>query len=401
MAKHSSRRMMTTTLMLFLGFMIVLAPMASANSLLQDQVKVMTRNLYLGADIFKVLDAAQNPDPALGGLDVPVAVAALFQTVQYTNFPERAQSLANEVLVNRPHLIGLQEVSTWYIQSPGDMAYGGTTPADTLVYDYLAILLDALAARGLHYNVAASNSNADVELPMLTGFDPNTGYPNFSDLRLVDRDVILVRSDVQASNPMSANYAYNVGEQIGNTYLEFTRGWSAVDVRICRENYRFVNTHLEVRSASNSFFRVIQAAQMQELMGTLDYLESLNPKTIILVGDFNSSPTDIPGEGCHPDYGCQDYVPPYMQAVFGSGFQDAWNLIFWPREGFTDGFNETLDNPDAQLTSRIDLVLLRPVNEEVKWVLGATTGDNLWNRTPSGLWPSDHAGVAAWIFFDD
>lgn len=57
----------------------------------------MTRNLYLDADVFKVLAAARNPDPSLGGLDVPYAVAKLFQTVQDTDFPERAEAIANEI----------------------------------------------------------------------------------------------------------------------------------------------------------------------------------------------------------------------------------------------------------------------------------------------------------------
>ena len=89
-------------LLLFLGLFIValglIAPATTAKRRwTKEKVKVMTRNLYLGADIFKVLEAAQNPDPALGGLDVPIAVAELFQTVQYTNFPERAQAIANEI----------------------------------------------------------------------------------------------------------------------------------------------------------------------------------------------------------------------------------------------------------------------------------------------------------------
>jgi hypothetical protein len=70
--------------------------------LYQDKVKVMTRNLYLGADVFKVLAAARNPDPSLGGLDVPHAVAKLFQTVQDTDFPERAEAIANEIWLKFP-----------------------------------------------------------------------------------------------------------------------------------------------------------------------------------------------------------------------------------------------------------------------------------------------------------
>ena len=99
-----------------------------------SKVKVMTQNLYLGADIFKVVDAAYIPDPNNptgppipnpDPLAIPTAVAELFQTIQYTNFPERAEAIANEIWFHKPQLIGLQEVSIFYLQSPGDAAYGG------------------------------------------------------------------------------------------------------------------------------------------------------------------------------------------------------------------------------------------------------------------------------------
>jgi hypothetical protein len=397
----------------FLVTLLFIAPAASAG-FFQDRVKVMTRNLYLGADIFKVLEAAQNPDPALGGLDVPIAVATLFQTVQYTNFPERAEAIANEIMFHRPHLIGLQEVSKWYIQSPGDfliLGPGGPEPnpdqlpADVVVYDFLEILMDALAARGLNYEVAVSSVvSADVELPMLTGFIPNPPpyppTPTFDDLRMVDSDVILVRGDVDAWNPAAAPYFYNVSETIAGATLEFTRGWVGVDVEVCGETYRFVNTHLEIRDGVGSPFRFFQSAQMSELLTILSY----ETKPIILVGDFNSSSEDVPGVYVDPDLGPLPYVPPYMQAtdpVYGGNYLDAWDLIFWPRDGFTSGFSETVDDPEDVLTSRIDLVLLLPQDKEIKRVAGIVTGDNAFNMTPSGLWPSDHGGVVARIVFDD
>ncbi len=374
----------------------------------RDKVKVMTRNLYLGADIFKVIEAAQNPDPALGGLDVPIAVAEFFETVQYTNFPERAEAIADEIWLHRPHLIGLQEVSLWYTQSPSDFFILGPSglepnpdqaPADELVYDYLQILQDALAERGLNYAVAVSVTNADVELPMLMGFitipDNPDPVPTFDDLRMVDRDVILVRGDVDVSNPAAVNYSLNVSDMIGGVSLEFTRGWTAVDATVCGENYRFVNTHLETAGDPESFFRVVQAAQMKELLTILSY-ESY---PIILVGDFNSSPLHKPGEGCHHDYGCQPYVSPYMQATMFAGYLDAWDLILWPRDGFTASFDELVSDPNAELTQRIDLILLKPQQKEIKRVAAMTIGDNTFNMTPSGLWPSDHAGVVAGIKF--
>jgi hypothetical protein len=224
---------------------------------------------------------------------------------------------------------------------------------------------------------------------MLTGF-ASDGNPTFDDLRMVDRDVILVRRDVATSNPAAAAYATNVSETIGGNELEFTRGWVAVDVDVCGETYRFVNTHLEIKSAPNSIFRVVQAAQMYELLTILSY----ETKPIILVGDINSSPEDVPGcypsiEACIPGY---EYYPPYMQAMT-AGYLDAWDRLFSPMEGFTSDFSETVDDPSDALTERIDHILLRLNGQDDKWFAGITTGDNVFFMTPNGFWPSDHAGV--------
>ena len=371
--------------------------------LCNDKVKVMTRNLYLGADIFQVLAATRIPDPALGGLDVPIAVATLFETVQYTNFPERAEAIAKEIWMTRPHLIGLQEVSLWYTQSPSDFFMPGPdgspipnphqAPADDPAYDYLTLLLQALGDRGLDYEVAEVAFNADVEMPMLTGFSAE-GLPLFDDLRMVDRDVILVRSDVNASNTAWGNYDDSVQETIGGVTLEFKRGWTAVDAEVCGESYRFVNTHLEIASETGSVFRWIQSEQMQDL---LEMLEG-EPKPILLVGDFNSSPEHAAGEFCLSKFLCLDYFPPYAQAM-DERYLDAWELIFWPRDGYTSGFDEFVSDPTAELFERIDLILIKPKEKEIKNVIAITTGDQPFSMTPGGLWPSDHAGVVARIKF--
>ncbi|MGC9324770.1 MAG: endonuclease/exonuclease/phosphatase family protein [Desulfomonilia bacterium] len=423
--------LMVSFLAVFLVAPLFISSTASAGWF-DSKVKVMTQNLYLGADIFKVVDAAENPDPAKNGLDVPIAVAEIFQTVQYTNFPERAEAIANQIWFHRPHLIGLQEVSIFYTQSPGDfltvdlasdpplIVNPDHDPAEDVVYDFLAILLNALSARGLNYVVAVEGDNADVEVPMLTGFTTITipgptgpieiDVPTFDDVRLVDRDVILVRSDVAYENAVAANYGTNLSQPIAGVELEFTRGWVGADVTVDGGTYRFVNTHLEVRSSPYSIFRVVQSAQMQELLTILSY----EPKPIILVGDFNNSPEDVPGLGYYPEDLDEDgmplpdavgipYVPPYMFATdpnFGFGYlMDAWDLLFFPRDGFTSGFSETIDDPFDQLTSRIDLVLLDPKEKSINWVMGTVVGDNMFNMTPSGLWPSDHGGVVTWISF--
>ena len=86
-----------------------------------EPVTVMTRNLYVGADIFRVVEA----DPTL----ILATIIEVYNTVVQTNFAERAEALADEVLEYQPHLIGLQEVSLIRRQSPGDVFDGNPIPA--------------------------------------------------------------------------------------------------------------------------------------------------------------------------------------------------------------------------------------------------------------------------------
>ncbi|WP_457573332.1 hypothetical protein [Desulfolithobacter sp.] len=171
----------------------------------------MTRNLYLGADIFRIVTALIDQDP----LAIPETVAEIYQTMQYTDFTERTEAIADEIQRYRPDLVGLQEVTTIRRQTPGDFLLGVIEPnATETVYDYLDILTSALAARDLDYRVAVVVINADVELPMLTGIDPD-GNPAFDDVRLTDHDVILVRGDVEISHPFTCNYTTSIGVPLG------------------------------------------------------------------------------------------------------------------------------------------------------------------------------------------
>src|SRR5689334_5407478 len=69
-------------------------------------VTVMTRNLYLGSDLTPL---ALISKPA----DVPNVTAALWANVQASNFPERAQVLAAQIVAAAPDLVALQEVSLY------------------------------------------------------------------------------------------------------------------------------------------------------------------------------------------------------------------------------------------------------------------------------------------------
>lgn len=330
-------------------------------------LRVMTRNIYLGFDVDVVLGA---PNPA----DIPVLVAEAYQMLLSTDFPARAKAIAREIYKTRPHLIGLQEVATIRIQSPGDAILGGTVPAEEVLYNYLDILMSALENYGLHYKVAGIIQNADVELPMLVSSNP----PAFDDVRLTDHDVVLAREDVDISNVMAENYqARLIVPEVG---IQIPRGFVAVDARTGGKKYRFVSTHLE--PAPNDLILQIQLAQAGELAASL----ADEKLPIVMLGDFNSpAPTGAT-----------------YQFFESQGFIDTWthNLLKYNPNGYTCCFTPDLRNPEITLSERIDIVYVRKKSlfgggQFIGPVISVVVGDELRDRTPSGLWPSDHAGVAA------
>lgn len=334
-------------------------------------VTVMTRNIYLGADLSPLLAA---PPPL-----VAFVARETFDKIQATDFPARAEALADEIATTNPHLVGLQEATLYRVQTPGDAALGGTTPATTVFQDFLEILLDALEARGLDYAVAVVQENTDAEVPVFTGNGAD-GLPTFTDVRLTDRDVILARRDVAFSNPERAHYAVNQPFVIAGRPMVFLRGWTSLVASVGGHTFRLFNTHLEVET-----FSAVQVAQATELLG----VTRAEPLPVLLVGDFNSDA----GGTQTPTYGL----------LTAAGFQDAW-LAVNPPSGRSGGFTcchaADLRNGEPTLDHRIDLVwigdgFMTRQGRAGGGVHATVVGDELADRTPSGLWPSDHAGVAA------
>jgi endonuclease/exonuclease/phosphatase family metal-dependent hydrolase len=335
-------------------------------------VRVMTQNLYVGADLFEVFNA--DPNNPLG---IPIAVQQIYQAVLATDFGERAAALAHEIAAADPDLIGLQEVSQ-IVEVDENFV-----PVNFL--DYLAILQAALAGEGLSYEVAAVVVNAQVQMPALVGFDPG---PVLHYISLTDRDVILRRSDVSTENAATGNYDAVFAVNVGGVEVAFTRGWAAVDATVRERSYRFVATHLEVQGGGGITPPEIQALQAGEL------IELLASETlpIILVGDFNSSSEDPEGQ-------------PYS-LLRDAGYLDTWNTQVRPPadEGFTCCQDADLLNADSVLDERVDLIWVRNDQGKLKSAFAVTKdadvlGDEPADKTPSGLWPSDHAGVASelWV----
>jgi hypothetical protein len=332
-------------------------------------VTVMTRNLYVGADLFPLTGAISTGDPSA----IIEAVSAVWAGVLSTNFPERAEALADEIARAQPLLVGLQEVSLFRTGAP-DSFFGNPTRAEHVELDYLEILLRELNERGLRYAPVAVTQNVDAEL---TGF---VAPGVLRDIRLTDRDVILARTDLPASqlrlsNIQAANFATNLTVPVGGTGQFFTNlcGWGAVDVKVRGKTFRFINTHLQVESP-NPVANAIQVAQARELLTG----PASTPLPVILVGDFNSR-ADGTGTATY-------------SVLRGAGFDDVWSQTHPDELGNTFGHDADLRNTTVNFTQRIDLVLYRgdprPFDADV-------VGDELPDRTPSRLWPSDHGGVVA------
>jgi len=365
------------------------------------RLKVMTQNVYVGANLFKILNPEQ---------ELPVNAAEIFGDIQVTDFAQRAESIADLVAEHEPHLIGLQEVSLIRTQCPTDILPppGDPTPNATDVYaDYLELLLTALADRGLHYEVVATVVDADVELPVYN-IPPllDCPYP-FFDARLTDRDVTLARSDVDITFSHSDNYTYNLVVPVPGGAIPFIRGYNIVDANLNGRAYRFVNTHLEVGgNPVAAFFQSVQAVELTEILNNLPYV--VGDEILVVVGDFNSDPAAGPESVCllPPDFTTPGLCPTPYAIMAGNGFRDTWTLRNGaPDPGYTCCQEDLLMNPVSWLDERIDLVWVRPplagpegpnfLNAVHATVVGARQED----RTVDGLWPSDHAGVVTGMTF--
>lgn len=325
-------------------------------------LRVMTWNVYEGASF----------DPILLGSDpsqIPILAGQIWGAVQQTDFTARAGVIARYIAQNRPYLVGLQEIGIYRVQTgPDPMA-----PATDVAYDFLHLVLDSLAARGLQYDSVAAQTATDVQVPAVVSLSPLTVIG----VRYTDRSAIIALHGVQTWDPAGGNYEAAVPIQIGSVTIPELRGWASIRAIAGGRQIRFVTTQLEQQRAEP-----IQVAQATELMGLL----ANEPGTVILTGDFNSA-----ADGSQtPTYGM------LMQA----GYRDAWSDAYPHDAGYTCCWNDDLVSPAPVLDQRLDLILVRnPASHAAQGIPGRVR-IQIVSNTPAtksilGMWPSDHAGVAA------
>ena len=151
------------------------APTALPRSLRASEMQsqgitpMSAKNMYVGADLDAVIAALVSPDPSD---DLPALLTGI-QTLGVTDYPARAGGYAAaEIARARPDVVGLQEVSKI------DITISGLVD---LHLDFLPLLLDSLAARGVTYVPASSVLNI-VATPVpgieLHDFDVMLVHPN-------------------------------------------------------------------------------------------------------------------------------------------------------------------------------------------------------------------------------
>lgn len=303
-------------------------------------LRLVTQNMYEGTN-FRELAAARTE------AEFAQAVTTTYLAIQSTNPAERAAAMAREIAGARPHFVALQEASI--------LRTGATAPANAFQSDLLQRLIAELARKGQHYAVVSVLAGLDTPpVPSTLGFD----------VRLTSQDALLARSDLPASefsfsNVQAQHYRATLSFPSAIGPIPFPRGFISLDARVNGHAFRLVTTHLEIDPQVNA----AQAAELAELEGA-------SPLPVVIAGDVNA----------------------VAAAFTTAGFGDAWTIAHPQDAGFTCCQPGDLRNVAPALTQRIDFVLMKGgFGVEGIDRIGIRTAD----RTASGLWPSDHAGLAA------
>ncbi|HTY63433.1 MAG TPA: endonuclease/exonuclease/phosphatase family protein [Acidobacteriota bacterium] len=338
----------------FFCTMCLLAPAAQSQDRCKHPgvtVKVMTRNMYPGADL-----------GVIAGVDadnLEEVVQTTMESVIRSRIPKRAAQIAAEIAENKPDLVALQEATTWGFKS----AHGWTE------LDQLDSLMDSLRKEGEHYKVAVVQTLTDFRVPDLISY--------------TDHDVILVRASLMLRVVATETHDFD-------TLLHFPgpdgeipvlRGWMAAEIIKNECRFKFANTHLEAPLEGIPETQDLQLAQAFQLVNDL----SATHQPVILAGDFNSDAE--PTQGYPPDE-TGSYA-----LILQSGYTDAWRDVHandpvydygytWPL--FWEGTGEV-----ANPIERIDLVFLRGLKAVSMSRIGASS--------TRGLFASDHAGMVAVI----
>ncbi len=378
----------------------------AAPAVAQDaEVTVMTRNLYLGADVAVALELIP---------DMPAAAQFMWEQVAATDFTARAPDLAAEVVAIKPDVIALQEATRWVCRN-------GLLGETKTVFDFTQQFLDATRDAGTEYVLAAQGGESAVNpgysippIPWLTSVnDPETFQPLFgtSDAAcgFEIADALAVRADLADDVLAVGRFDYEHRAEIVPFVFAIDRGYTWADIRINGSIARYAATHLESLWTPGEVPN--NAVQARELIADLSSVDL----PLVVMGDFNADPRDprgagMPNPGGQPEAsdvcsaGNPEDSDPQCNAYWAmvdAGFTDAGPDASDPAN-YTWGFNALLTGPDPAridaaremgnadgLTDRLDYIFVRGgVTVTEAELLGQSS-------SATGLLPTDHAGIVA------
>jgi endonuclease/exonuclease/phosphatase family metal-dependent hydrolase len=313
----------------------------------RHEVRVLTQNMYVGASLGILLGATSLTDL------ITTAIPTFTKNILATKPDERAAAMAAEIAKQRPDFVALNEV--WML-----------TRKDFKM-DLLKSVLEALKALGQPYELVkgATVNQEELDLNPLVDF------------HLLDRNAILMRTDVDIHfiGVQSQQFPTTITLPPPlNQIPPIHGGYVSVDAIVRGLPLRFVAVHLIPNAGT-----IVR--HTQELLHLAADTTTL---PLVFGGDFNTTADDPSNPITGLVY--QTLINPQTRLT------DAWKLLHPNQPGFTCCQEAKLLNPRSTFTHRLDLILFRDlVGVDNMKVFGDLPSD----RTPSGLWPSDHAGVVA------
>jgi endonuclease/exonuclease/phosphatase family metal-dependent hydrolase len=376
------------------------------------RITVMSRNIYLGADVGVALELIPN---------FPKAAQFMWDQVKKTDFATRAPKLARESAQDRPEIIGVQEATIWYCKK--DLLSDKVE-----VFNFLDQFISATKASGVGYSLATANGveafnpgYSIAAIPYVTKVrDPEVFNPIFgqdtASCGFTIGDALLVRDDVKDRIIQVGNTEYDATYSIVPTLMTIYRGYTWADFKVQDSVVRLITTHLESIWDENKVPN--SALQAQQLVA--DLKDAKMP--IVIMGDFNADYRDprpqgepnpgeqpVASETCPTPGGakCNAYST-MIEAGFENASPDAKN----PRY-FTWGASALLNGPDKKraldakkfgnqygFTDRLDYIFTKNVYATVSSkIIGNVwpDGSGVWDCGKDKCFPSDHAGVVATI----
>lgn len=320
----------------------------------------MTYNINEGTD-YKEVQAAQTPTQFL------IAVGQTITQVRATDPTTRMKYVAKQIIAAGADLVSLQELDQWSTGPYNPLT--GQCGSLSVEFDMLPTLMNELESLGGQYEIANQRQNWVITAPGL--ILPQT----FLCVHVMDRIAILARTDLptklQWSNPQGSLFDNILVFHTAVGPVPFPRGWLSIDATFNGRDFRFIGTHLESEDAD------VRKAQGDEII-----LGPANTTLPVIVAMDSNSPA---------------FPPPFGTAYsdfMSAGFRDSWAETMRAEPGLTCCQAQLDNNVESQLFQRIDLILTLG-NVEVQRV--AVFGADQASKTPLGLWPSDHASVAAQV----